>query len=122
MYELIVESEFAAAHQLREYQGSCERLHGHNYRVELAVEGEKLASNGLLADFRSLKQILSDSVDRFDHFFLNELEPFRKDNPSAENIAQFIFKDCATRMPQGVNVKSVTVWESPKCAARYTGS
>jgi len=119
MYELIVESEFSAAHRLREYHGACERLHGHNYRVELVVAGEKLGKSGMLADFRELKETLQKAAERFDHTFLNDLAQFRKQNPTAENLARTLFEACARKMPRGVKVRSLTVWESPRCGARY---
>ena len=119
MYELIVESEFSAAHRLREYRGACEKLHGHNYRVELVVASEKLDAMGLVADFRELKRLLQQAAERYDHAFLNEVAEFRKQNPTAENVARVLFEECSRRMPAGVRAQSVTVWESPRCAARY---
>ena len=120
MYELIIESEFSAAHRLRGYRGACERLHGHNWRVELAVAGEQLNELGLLVDFRELKRILKEAVDRFDHAFLNEIPDFQEQNPTTENLARTIFEQCARKMPQGMRVRSVGVWESSRCGARYS--
>ena len=122
MYELIVESEFSAAHRLREYRGACEKLHGHNYRVELVVASGKLDALGMVADFRELKRVLEEAAERYDHGFLNELAEFREQNPTAENVARVLFEECARRMPRGVRARSVTVWESPRCGARYSGS
>ena len=119
MYELTVESEFSAAHRLREYQGACEQLHGHNWRVEMVVAGEKLTDLGLLMDFRDLKHILRAATDHLDHVFLNELPDFTRQNPTTENIARVVFQQCARQMPEGVRVKSVQVWESAKASARY---
>ena len=120
MYELIVESEFSAAHRLREYQGACEKLHGHNYRVEMVVASEKLDALGMVADFRDLKRILQEAGARYDHAFLNELAEFQKQNPTAENMARVLFEECSKRLPRGICVRSVTVWESPRCGARYS--
>jgi 6-pyruvoyltetrahydropterin/6-carboxytetrahydropterin synthase len=120
MYELIVESEFSAAHRLREYRGACERLHGHNYRVELVVASEKLDALGMVADFRELKRLLQEAAEQYDHAFLNDLAEFRKQNPTAENVARVLFEGCSRRMPRGVRARSVTVWESPRCGARYS--
>jgi 6-pyruvoyltetrahydropterin/6-carboxytetrahydropterin synthase len=122
MYELIVESEFSAAHRLREYRGACEKLHGHNYRVELVVAAKKLDALGMVADFRELKRLLLEAAERFDHAYLNELTEFGKQNPTAENVARVLFEECARRMPRGVTARSVTVWESPRCGARYSPS
>jgi len=120
MYELIIESEFSAAHRLREYDGACERLHGHNWRVELVVSGEKLGQLGMVADFRELKRILREVLDRFEHTFLNELPEFKEQNPTTENLARTVFEECSRLIPEGVTVRSVAVWESPRCGARYS--
>ena len=122
MYELVVESEFSAAHRLRGYRGACEKLHGHNYRIELVVASEKLDALGMVADFRELKRLLQEAAERYDHAFLNDLAEFRKQNPTAENAARVLFEECSRRMPRGVRARSVTVWESPRCGARYSAS
>ena len=120
MYELSVETWFAGAHSLREYQGSCERLHGHNWRVEVSVEAEKLDSIGLAVDFRLLREKVEAAVQIFDHTFLNENPPFDKLNPSAENIAKFFYDGLSKELNDGnVRVSRVKVWESEKCAASY---
>jgi len=120
MYELVVEAEFSAAHRLREYRGACEKLHGHNYRVELTVAAEALGPLGMAADFRVLKRLLREAVKRYDHGFLNDLAEFRTQNPTAENLARVLYEECSRRMRRGIGVQSVTVWESPRCAARYS--
>ncbi len=120
MYELVVESEFAAAHCLREYQGACERLHGHNWRVELVVGSDRLDRLGMVMDFRDLKGVLRETLDRFDHHFLNDLPEFQTQNPTTENMARVIFEACATRLPPGVRVRSVGVWETARAGARYS--
>jgi len=122
MYELIVESEFSAAHRLREYNGACENLHGHNWLVEMTVAGEGLNDLGMLVDFRDIKAILNDAVRKFDHVYINELPAFQEQNPTTENLARVIHEDADRRMPEGVHVRSVTVWESPRCRARYSVS
>ncbi len=121
MYELLIESEFSAAHRLREYHGACENLHGHNWRVEMAVGGETLDKLGMLIDFRELKRILNAAIEHFDHVYLNELPEFEKQNPTTENMARILFEECARRLPTGVRVRSISVWESPRCGARYSG-
>lgn len=120
MYELLVESEFSAAHRLREYHGACENLHGHNWRVEMTVGGEDLDKLGMLMDFRDLKRILNEAIKRFDHVYLNELPDFEKQNPTTENMARLLYEECSRKLPAGVRVRSVTVWESPRCGARYS--
>ena len=118
-YELSVQADFSAAHNLRQYRGKCERLHGHNWRVDLRLAGERLGDEGMLLDFAEVKRILSEVLDRFDHRYLNEVPPFDRLNPSSENIARVIAEAVAERLPEGVCVASVTTWESERCAATY---
>ena len=122
MYEISIETEFAAAHRLRGYDGDCENLHGHNWRIRLALEGEALGRLGMLVDFREVKAVLSEVLDDFDHAFLNDLERFREVNPTTENIARTVAEEVMTRLPEGVRVAAVTAWESPRCSATYRPS
>jgi len=119
-YELFVTAEFSAAHHLREYKGKCERLHGHNWRVDLRLKGGRLNREGLLLDFVEAKRILAEVLDPFDHAYLNEVPPFDRLNPSSENLARIIAGAVAKRLPRGVRVASVTCWESARCAATYS--
>lgn len=120
MYELKVISQFAAAHHLRGYEGDCERLHGHNWKVEVCVIGEKLGSNGLVIDFKVVKEATKKVLDKLDHEFLNELEPFKTLNPSSENIARYIFKSLTKDLnSEDVTVSKVTTWESDYACATY---
>ncbi len=120
MYELKIISNFAAAHQLRGFQGGCENLHGHNWKVEVFVRGEKLEENGLLLDFKIIKQKTEAVLDTLDHKFLNELEPFSSMNPSSENIACYLFEILSREVnSDNVNVSKVTVWESDTACATY---
>lgn len=105
---------------MREYDGACERLHGHNWRVELHVEAEKLDSNGLAIDFKLLKTELNKVVEGLDHRYLNEIEPFDTLNPSAENLAKYIFDTLSPGLNDGnLRVCLVRLWESEKAAAAY---
>jgi len=119
MFELVVKTEFAAAHRLREYEGACENLHGHNYKIDVVLRGERLNDIGMLIDFKDVKAALAEIVGRLDHVFLNETKPFDEVNPTAENVAKHISEQVAAAMPDGVAVKSVTVWESDRCGATY---
>jgi 6-pyruvoyltetrahydropterin/6-carboxytetrahydropterin synthase len=121
MFTAKVIEGFSAAHRLRGYQGDCERLHGHNYRVEVAVESPQLDAAGIVMDFRDLKQILKKVLAGFDHQYLNDLEPFRAINPSAESIAKYIFHAVAGSMKTPVLLKEVTVWENDSCSVTYSG-
>ena len=120
IYRLRVKDSFAAAHQLREYEGACERLHGHNWDVELEVEGERLNNQGLLVDFKVLKSILKEVLKPLDHSMLNEHPQFQKENPTSERIATYIFKEVGKRLEEmglPVTVSQVTVWESSNSRA-----
>ena len=119
MFEVSVQQTFAAAHALRGYKGKCENLHGHNYRVEVTVEGEALNNIGLLADFVDIKRALKVLIDRLDHTNLNETAPFDVRNPSAENIAQYLATDLKTGLDEGVRIARVTVWETDTSVAVY---
>ena len=122
MFEVSVDATFAAAHRLRGYQGKCEQLHGHNYRVRLVVAGEQLDEVGLLQDFTVLKRVLRGVVDKLDHQYLNELPPFDKMNPSAENLARFIHDETAKQLAGQLGEASlagVTVWETETASATY---
>jgi len=120
MYELMVESKFAAAHQLRGYQGKCERLHGHNWRVTIAVTAERLDEVGLAVDFHVLKKSLREVLDQLEHTFLNEIFPFTQINPSSENLAKWIYDTMAKKTnDDNIEVASVTVWESDTASASY---
>src|SRR6516165_5130492 len=122
MYEISVDESFAAAHNLRDYHGKCEDLHGHNYKVRVVVEGQELDSTGLLYDFVHLKQVIQAVIRSLDHKYLNELAPFDALNPSAENIAKHIYEEMAKHLlksPNAARVSGVTVWETDSSAATY---
>ena len=119
MYELTVDTRFSAAHRLRGYDGLCERLHGHNYRLQIVLSSEEITGLGMVMDFRDAKAIADETVERLDHRYLNEVEPFDKLNPTAELIGRYIGQEMASRLPQGVRLCKVTCWESDRCAARY---
>jgi 6-pyruvoyltetrahydropterin/6-carboxytetrahydropterin synthase len=115
MFTLSVEDTFSSAHQLRGYQGNCEKIHGHNWRVILSVSGEKLDKIGLLIDFRELKNILGTICKILDHTNLNEISPFDTLNPSSENLAQFFAEraaDALHRISHDLKIESVTIYES----------
>jgi len=122
MYEISVDTTFAAAHNLRDYYGKCEDLHGHNYKVRVVVEGPELDSTGLLFDFVHLKQVIQGVIQSLDHKYLNELAPFDRLNPSAENIARHIYDETAKHLLETRNaarVSGVTIWETDTSAATY---
>jgi 6-pyruvoyltetrahydropterin/6-carboxytetrahydropterin synthase len=123
MYELKIISQFGAAHQLRDFGGKCENLHGHNWKIEVYVTGERLDKTGLLMDFGILKKATQKALDTLDHQFLNELEYFREINPSSENIARYIYEMLKKEWnSQEVRISKVTAWESDTACATYLGT
>jgi 6-pyruvoyltetrahydropterin/6-carboxytetrahydropterin synthase len=122
MYELQIITQFAAAHQLRNFQGKCEKLHGHNWRIEVFVEGEKLNDAGLLIDFKEVKDATHRILEELDHSFLNELPQFKDQNPSSENIAAYIFTRLSNELNHAnIKVSKVTAWESDSASSSYIG-
>ncbi len=122
MYEISVCAAFEAAHFIRGYDGKCARLHGHNWTVEALVRGKELDRLGMLIDFKILKSELNKVLDDFDHQFLNELETFAQENPTAENLARKIFERLATSKIFGGSTKlhAVKVHESPNSCVTYS--
>jgi 6-pyruvoyltetrahydropterin/6-carboxytetrahydropterin synthase len=121
MFEVSVEHSFAAGHALRNYKGKCENVHGHNYKVELRVTGERLDQAGLLMDFGELKRILREVSEALDHQFINDIEPFTTVNPSAENMCKYFHDEVARRIPdeRGLNLAEVKIWETDIQWAAY---
>lgn len=119
MFELKILTHFAAAHQLRMVAQKCENLHGHNWKVEVCVAGAQLNAAGVLIDFGELKAHVNEIVGTLDHKFLNELHLF-EGNPSSEKIAVYIADKLATKLAgSGIQVSSVTTWESEDACAIY---
>ncbi len=110
-WQLRVQERFSAAHFLKEYQGKCEKVHGHTFQVEAVVEAKELDASGIGIDFARIKAALAAVLP--DHTLLNEVYPF---NPSAENLARHFFTTLAKDFP----VTAVTVWESEDASATYT--
>jgi 6-pyruvoyltetrahydropterin/6-carboxytetrahydropterin synthase len=121
MFEVSVEQTFAAGHALRNYKGSCEDVHGHNFRVRVTVAGEQLDSTGLLVDFLELKSLIDGVVAYLDHKFINDLPPFDQINPSAENLAKYFYDRVSVGVKNDVPVRisEVCVWETDTSSAVY---
>jgi 6-pyruvoyltetrahydropterin/6-carboxytetrahydropterin synthase len=120
MYEITVEKHFEAAHYLRGYQGKCEKTHGHRYKVVVKVQASRLNEIGLAYDFTDLKRYLKEILDRYDHACLNDIPPFDKINPSAENIAAAIYNELKEKLSASpVTLVSVAAWESPEQGVTY---
>ncbi len=123
MFQVTVEDTFAAGHYLRNYKGKCENPHGHNYKVRVTLEGQDLDKAGLLVDFKDLKDVMKHVIDRLDHQMINDLEPFTRVNPSAENIAKYFYEETDAKLKKTTNgrvhVKDVTVYETDTTTATY---
>ena len=137
MYEISVEKSFEAAHYLRGYKGKCENLHGHRYTIVVKVSAEKLNDIGLAYDFTDLKKYLGEILDRYDHTCLNDVKPFDKINPSAENLAATIYKELKKSLDSARDksldaarsklakevaapeLSAVEVWENPQQGVEY---
>ena len=122
MFELTVKAEFEAAHQINGYNGKCQRLHGHNWTVEAIVNGTELDELGMLIDFKVLKAELNNVLDELDHRYLNDLDMFKIKNPTAENLAKYIFDTLAESKIFNTNAKltAIRVYESPKSCVTYS--
>ena len=119
-YTITTQMTFSAAHYLRGHQGSCARLHGHNWTVEVSVTTDKLDENGFVIDFLALEDILKQTLAPFDHNSLNEVAPFDIQNPTAENIAAYIYQAINEKikdLTSNAKVSEVTVWELGKYKA-----
>ncbi|MBI2439982.1 MAG: 6-carboxytetrahydropterin synthase QueD [Lentisphaerae bacterium] len=120
MFEISVKTGFSSAHFLKGYPGVCERLHGHNWEVEVALRGRRTDALGLLADFRQVKRVLKEVVDPLDHRELNSLPLFVRKNPSSENLARYLFQALARRLnSRRLKVQRVRVSEGTGTSASY---
>jgi 6-pyruvoyltetrahydropterin/6-carboxytetrahydropterin synthase len=123
MYELTVLSHFSGAHRLRSLHGRCEKLHGHNWKIEVCVTSGRLGKEGVVIDFGVLKERLTEALKELDHAYLNDLSYFAEREPSSENIARFIYERLRRGFKgQPARIKSVTAWESETASATYLGS
>jgi 6-pyruvoyltetrahydropterin/6-carboxytetrahydropterin synthase len=120
MYELMIETHFSSAHQLRGYRGKCENLHGHNWKVQVYVLAEKLNDLDIAIDFHDLKRLAEEVLAPLDHGFLNDIFPFTEKNPSSENIAKWIYDSLKKKITdENVQLSAITVWESETASATY---
>ncbi len=119
-YTLKILTDFASAHTLRDYPGACARMHGHNWKVEVEVCAGELDALGMGVDFRVIKQATRDIAERLDHRYLNDLEPFTRVNPTAENIAAYFHKELSAQLNNHrIRVHAVTLWETERACVRY---
>lgn len=121
LYTLKIVLDFAAAHSLRDYPGACSRLHGHNWKVEAEVVATRLNDVGMGIDFKTIRTATREITERLDHQNLNEISPFDKINPTAENIAAYFYNELAKILNDDrVKVSSITIWETERASVRYS--
>jgi 6-pyruvoyltetrahydropterin/6-carboxytetrahydropterin synthase len=118
MYELSITSDFSSAHFLRGYDGSCQNLHGHTWKLEVTIRSDKLDDIGLVFDFREMKKRLKEFLTPLDHTCLNDLPAFKQINPSSENLAKYIYHEFAKQC-HPFKLKQVRVWESDTASVTY---
>ena len=120
-YTLKVVTEFASAHTLRGYPGACSRMHGHNWKVELEAIATSLDEVGMGIDFKKMKSAANEVGDEMDHRYLNDLKPFTEINPTAENIAAYMYSEISKRLnSDSIRVSAITLWETDRACVRYS--
>lgn len=122
MYDIFIKTHFSSGHHLRDYPGSCELPHGHNWKVTVTVRANELDSLGMGIDFKELKSKVNEVVDELDHRILNDMPEFSEVNPSSENIARFVFDKLSIPLKhQRYHLHSVTVYETDTSGLTYYG-
>lgn len=117
MYQIKIVDEFCGAHNLRNYKGKCESLHGHNWKTEVSVFSKTLDEKGMILDFNELKEKLGNILSYLDHMYLNDIPYFKKYNPTSENIAKFIHNHL-TKDIKNKKIK-VSIWETANSRASF---
>ena len=120
IYKTFVDTTFSAAHQLRDYKGSCGEMHGHTWKVRVEVETDSLDDIGMTLDFKDLMIKSNSVIKRFDHRCLNQISPFDKENPTAENIARYVYSEVEKLLPEHIKISEVIVWESSNYGVKYS--
>ncbi len=120
MFELKIKTHFAAAHRLTMVGEKCENLHGHNWKIEARIIGEKLDEGGVLIDFGEIKKYIAEIMDQLDHKYLNEIDVFANQAASSENIALYIATELQKKIVDpSIKVSSISAWESDNSCATY---
>ncbi len=117
MYEIKVKTDFSAAHNLKDYKGKCEKLHGHNWVVEAVFAYDSLKADGMAIDFRDAKRLVKKATEKFDHSYLNKVGGLKGVNPTSENVARHIYDSVKKK---NLRIKSVSVWENDRSCATYS--
>lgn len=120
MYRIFIETHFAASHQLHGYEGQCRVLHGHTWKVRVEVETDQIDEVGISFDFKELKAITESVIKRLDHHHINDIPPFDKENPTAENLSRYVYQEVKKQLSSPVCISKVTLWESANYAVSYS--
>ena len=120
MFKITITTHFSSAHSLRSYKGKCENLHGHNWRVEVEVCSPELNEGGMVMDFSDLKNIVERVLAELDHRYLNDIDYFKTNNPSSEELARYIYRAVQAKIsPARCHMGEVRVWETERACAHY---
>ncbi len=123
MFDIFIDTHFAGAHHLRDYPGDCEKPHGHNWKVKVTARSTELDQCGMAIDFKVLKKIVKEVIDKLDHTDLNTLPYFQDKNPSSEHIARFIFDEVSVLLTnKNHSLQTVTVLETDTQGLTYYGT
>jgi 6-pyruvoyltetrahydropterin/6-carboxytetrahydropterin synthase len=120
MYEISVVTTFSAAHSLRDYEGECAKVHGHNWQVRVTVCAKEPGANGIAIDFRDLKRLMNEVVGCLDHTYINEVAPFDAMNPTSENIARWLCEELRPKLSTtGVRLARIDVQENENSCVSF---
>ncbi|MBN2105320.1 6-carboxytetrahydropterin synthase QueD [bacterium] len=122
MFRTFVETRFSAAHRINGYQGQCGKLHGHTWKVRVQIKTRQIDAIGISIDFKELRTLTENVLEKLDHQLINEIAPFHSQNPTAENLAKYVFEGVARQLPESIQMDNVTVWESDNYAVTYQAS
>jgi len=120
MYTLSIETCISASHLLVNYEGPCARMHGHNWKIRVEVSAPELNPQGIAIDFKDLNDLTWQVVGRFDHTVFNEISPFDKLNPTAENIVKYFYDELSQLLPTEIDLLNIRLWETEKYAVEYS--
>lgn len=120
MFRTFIETRFSAAHRINGYQGQCGKLHGHTWKVRVQVKTKTIDEIGISIDFKEVRKLTDSILENLDHQLINEVPPFDCENPTAENLAKYIYEQIAQKLPECIEIDEVTVWESDNYAVIYS--
>ena len=120
LYRVFIDTHFAASHQLHGYQGACRALHGHTWKVRIEIKTTFVDDVGISFDFKMLKELAHQTIDKLDHNHINDIPPFDELNPTAEHISRYIYDEIKVKLPEHAAMSEVTVWESDSYAISYS--